>query len=107
MPSICHQGLSFIFPHSLWPKKGSRLDNVMSTGQLNTVALKTIATMPSQNTEFSYFLTIDTREYELPNYLLKIGGHRPLKGRYDVICNDIIFHLMVNNSKTLGFQRVV
>ena len=45
------------------------------------------------NTEFSYFLTIDTRQYELPNYLLKIGGHRPLKGRYDVICNDVIFHI--------------
>ena len=52
------------------------------------------------NTEFSYFLTIDTRQYELSNYLLKIGGHRPLKGCNDVICNDLIFHLMVNNSKT-------
>ena len=45
-----------------------------------------------QNTEFSYFLTIDTKQYELPNYLLKIGGHRPLKNRYDIICNDVIFH---------------
>ena len=44
------------------------------------------------NTEFPYFLTIDTRQQELSNYLLKNGGHRPLKGRYDVICNDIIFH---------------
>ena len=44
------------------------------------------------NTEFSYFLTIDTRQYERPNYLLKIGGHRPLKGCYDVICNDVICH---------------
>ena len=59
------------------------------------------------NTEFSYFLTIDTRQYELLNYLLEIGGHQPLEGRYDVICNDVIFHQMVNNSKTLGFQRVV
>ena len=31
------------------------------------------------NTEFSYVLIIDTRQYELPNYLLKIGGPRPLK----------------------------
>ena len=23
---------------------------------------------------------------------LKNGGHQPLKGRYDVICNDVIFH---------------
>ena len=38
------------------------------------------------------FLTIDTRQYELSNYLLKNGGHRPLKGRYGVICNDVIFH---------------
>ena len=45
--------------------------------------------MPS-NTEFCYFLTIDTRQYELPNYLLKIGGYWPLKGRYDVICHDVI-----------------
>ena len=44
------------------------------------------------NTEFSYFLTIDTRQLELSNYHLKNGGHRPLKGRYDVICNDVIFH---------------
>ena len=44
------------------------------------------------NTEFSYFLTIDTRQQELSNYLLKNGGHRPLKGRYDVIYNDVIFH---------------
>ena len=44
------------------------------------------------NTEFFYFLTIDTRQYELSNYLLKNGGHRPLKGRYDVLCNDVIFH---------------
>ena len=106
------------------------------------------------NTEFSYFLTFDARQYELSNYLLKNGvtgravgsltvpsgqefhfphfflkisidfslifpqtqliffpilalrvgdsptqrgpgydtGHRPLKGRYDVICNDVIFH---------------
>ena len=44
------------------------------------------------NTEFSYFLTIDTRQKELSNYHLKNGGHRPLKGRYDVICNDVIFH---------------
>ena len=48
--------------------------------------------MASQTQNFTYFLTIDTRQYELPNYLLKIGGHRPLKGRYDVICNDVIFH---------------
>ena len=45
------------------------------------------------NTEFSFiFLTIDTRQFEVPNYLLKIGGYRPLKGRCDIICNDIIFH---------------
>ena len=44
------------------------------------------------NTEFSYFLTIDTRQYELPNDFLKIGGHRPLKGPYDVVYNDFIFH---------------
>ena len=44
------------------------------------------------NTEFSYFLTIDTRQYELLNYLLKIGGHWPLKSRYNVICKDVIFH---------------
>ena len=44
------------------------------------------------NTEFSYFLTIDTRQWKLSNYLLKNGGHRPWKGRYDVICNDVIFH---------------
>ena len=40
---------------------------------------------PFPTTEFSYCLSIDTRQYELPNYLLKIGGHWPLKGRYDVI----------------------
>ena len=44
------------------------------------------------NTEFSFFLTIDTRQYKLPNYLLNIGGYRSLKGRYDVICDDVIFH---------------
>ena len=44
------------------------------------------------NTEFSYFLTIDTRQYELSNYLLKNGCHRPLKDCYDVVCNDVIFH---------------
>ena len=44
------------------------------------------------NTEFSYISTIDTRQYELSNYLLNNGGHRPLKGRYDVIYNKVIFH---------------
>ena len=28
------------------------------------------------NTEFSYFLTFDAKQYELSNYLLKNGGHR-------------------------------
>ena len=59
--------------------------------------------MPSQTQNSLIFLSIDTRQYELSNYLLKNGGHRPLKGRYDVICNDVI----VNNSETFGFQRVV
>ena len=58
----------------------------------STGALKDYRDHDFPNTEFSYFFIIDTRQQELSNYLLKNRGHRPLKGRYDVICNDVIFH---------------
>ena len=71
---------------------GNQLILKGGSGLFLTPVLKTIATMPSQTRNFLIFLSIDTRQYKLSNYLLKIGGRRPLKGRYDVICNDVIFH---------------
>ena len=58
----------------------------------STLVLKTIATMTSQTQNFLIFwlLILDSISFQI--IFLKNGGHRPLKGRYDAICNDVIFH---------------
>ena len=49
--------------------------------------------MTSQTQSFLFFffwlLVLDSMSFQI---IFKKGGHMPLKGSYDVICNDVIFH---------------
>ena len=78
------------FTHPLWNSKSSKQGVWFSNGMYGI--LKTIATMTSQTQNFLIFwlLILDSMSFQI--IFKKLGGHRPLKGHYDVICHDIIFH---------------